>query len=77
MNGRLLNMPTEMPLNDALFQAKNILEEEANQLVMARDAVVPPLPHRILIAIEREIVRLRLIARTLELELPKKTDEEE
>lgn len=67
-------MPTEMPLREALFQAKNILEEEANRLVEARDNADPY--HRIQIAIEREIVRLRLIARTLENELPKEIEVE-
>lgn len=68
----ITNYPQEMPSDQAMAEAANVLEEEANQLAGLVDhkEAIDKLSHRHLIAIHREIKRLRLIATTLRKAIP-------
>lgn len=60
-------MPESMTEAQARKEALDILGEEANQLaIFETEQCIGDAPHRVKIAIGREIKRLRLIAQALE-----------
>lgn len=68
----LLNQPITMDLNQAIREACDILGEESNQIIHAGmdKRTFKQLPHRVQIAVAREMARLRLIETTLRKQLP-------